>query len=165
MIVKSFAGTGRDYVAAQATTLGYPPGTVHVQVVGESGSESNPKGNREYGYAGTFGVEAAVAEFIKGLEGTNGISLAKTGKEYTAVQIRPRGGVIHFQVKGKGMKAPAWLVKAAEVVPAPYFVDLAASVPFETVTGNREYGMAFDIPREGNEEFWTFLAESIIFAQ
>jgi hypothetical protein len=163
MIVESLAGTGRDYVLAQATTRGYAPGTLHVQVKGETGSESTPKGNRAYGFATNVYPGAEALEFVKAQEGKNGVSLARTGKEYAEVQIRPRADVIHFQVNGEVVEEASEGEKLAVGILLTKGYTVVAPPP--KAKGNREYGIAFDVPRAGNEAFWTFLSESIIFAQ
>lgn len=121
------------------------------------------------------------------------LSKANTGRPYVVLQGREYdGGILHVQFQGHegnrkygaafNVKVDAGVLGYAEKNKKRENKSLAATgavycemqarprqdtVHFQVVDGraNRSYGLAFDVPREGNEELWVYLAESIIFQQ
>jgi len=91
----SLAGTGKDYIAAQARVVQSNPAVLNVQVPGIAG------GNRAYGAAFRVKVSAACAEFVS--HECERPSLAWTGRFYAPVQLRSRGeGRLNLQIAGTG---------------------------------------------------------------
>lgn len=147
MLTKSFA-TEKSYVLGQGRA--YSATTLHVQF-------PNGEVNRAYGFAGDVEVPAEMLSFIEANKDASLVSKAGTGQIYAAIQARPRKGCIHFQVSGAA--APEWAEKAKAILPAEVYAKIA---PAAAAKGNRSYGIAFDVPKEGNEELWAFLAGELL---
>lgn len=119
-------------------------------------------------------------------------SEAGTGRKYVVMQGRAYpGGVLHLQ--GAGHKANRKYGISFNVTPGdentnyvdgqdrtldsmantgqkyyPVFVrPRQTTIHFQVKNGstNRNYGRAFDVPREGNEALWTWLAEAILLSE
>jgi len=123
------------------------------------------------------------------------IVMSKANTERPYVQFFGRqypGGILHVQIAGHEgnrkygaafdvkvgaevlayvEKNKKWENKSLAKTGAVYCTMQARprenTVHFQVVNGgaNREYGMAFDVPRNENSGLWMYLAESIIFNQ
>jgi len=122
----SLAGTGKDYIVAQARVVQSNLAVLNVQVPGIVG------GNRPYGMAFRARVSKACAAFVS--QNAAQPSLADTGRLYAAVQLRSRGlGIVNVQIEGTGDSGNRSYGFAEEASCDPKDSTLLASVQ-DTVT-------------------------------